>query len=143
MAYRLIYCHQFYPLAIFGEMWFLTAGPVVSIPMILAEFPERKNCGNFFKKHNRHEEVQFFDIRYGFFSCLHLAVGRHHHRRTAPCPHGLHLSRVKVSLADHMHTSSGIRYKLTLSSCSFVDAAGSTHSSAGEKNVALSFSSSL
>ena len=29
--------------AIFGETWFLTAGPVVGIPMILAELPERKN----------------------------------------------------------------------------------------------------
>ena len=44
-----------YPLAFFGEMWFLTAGPVVSIPMILAELPEKKNCGSWFKKHNRHE----------------------------------------------------------------------------------------
>ena len=42
-------------LAILGETWSLTAGPVVSIPMILAELPERKNCENFFKKHNRHE----------------------------------------------------------------------------------------
>ena len=29
---------------------FLTAGPVVGIPMILSELPERKNCGSFFKK---------------------------------------------------------------------------------------------
>ena len=34
-------------LVIFDEMWFLTAGPVVSIHMILAELPERKNCGVF------------------------------------------------------------------------------------------------
>ena len=27
-------------LAIFDEMWFLTADPVVSIPMIIAELPE-------------------------------------------------------------------------------------------------------
>ena len=27
-------------LAIFGEMWFLTAGPMVGLPMIIAEFPE-------------------------------------------------------------------------------------------------------
>ena len=39
-------------LAIFGEMWFLTAGPVACIPMILAELPERKNCVNFFQKQN-------------------------------------------------------------------------------------------
>ena len=42
-------------LAIFGEMWFLTAGPVVSVPMILTELPEGKNCGSFFKKHHLHE----------------------------------------------------------------------------------------
>ena len=40
----------------------MTAGPVVRKPTILAELPERKNCGSFFKKHNRHEQVQFFDI---------------------------------------------------------------------------------
>ena len=33
----------------------LIAGPVVSIPMILAELPERENCGSFFKKHHRHD----------------------------------------------------------------------------------------
>ena len=37
------------------EMWFLTAGPVVSIPMILAWLSERKDCGCFFKKHKCHE----------------------------------------------------------------------------------------
>ena len=41
--------------AIFGEMWFLTTGPVLGIPMILAELPETKNCGSFFKKQNCHE----------------------------------------------------------------------------------------
>ena len=38
---------------------------------------------------------------------------RHHRRRSPRCPHGLQLSRVKVSLADHMHTRSGIHYKLS------------------------------
>ena len=68
---------------------FLTAGPVVGIPLILAELPERKDCGSLFKKHNLHEWVQFFDTYRGFFSCLHLAVGRHHRRRTSRCPHDL------------------------------------------------------
>ena len=56
-------------LAIFGEVWFLTAGPAVSIPMILAELPERKNCGSFFKKHICHESVQFFDMYRCLFFC--------------------------------------------------------------------------
>ena len=38
-------------LPFFGEMLFLTAGPVVGIP---TELPWRKNCGSLFKKHNRH-----------------------------------------------------------------------------------------
>ena len=100
-------------LALFGEMWFLTAGPVVGIPMILAEIPERKKCGSFFKKHHRNEKVQFFDTYRCFFFCLHLAVGRRHRHRTPQCPHGLQLSRVKVSLADHMHTRSGIHHELS------------------------------
>ena len=74
-------------------MWvFLTAGPVVSIPLILAELPQRKNCGD------RHEEVQLLDIHRRFFSGLHLAVGRHHRRRIPR--YGLQLSRVEVFLND-------------------------------------------
>ena len=94
-------------------MWFLTTGPVVSIPMIFAELSEWKNCGCFFKKHHCHEQVQFFDIHRGFFSCLHLAVGRHHRRRILGIPHDLQIGRVKVSLAHHMHTCSGVHYKLS------------------------------
>ena len=80
--------------AISDEMWFLTAGPAVGIPMILTEFPQGQNCGSFFKKHNFDKQVQLFDIHCRFFSCLHLAVGRHHRRRIRRCPHGLQLSRV-------------------------------------------------
>ena len=94
-------------------MWFLTADPVVCIPMVLTELPERKNCGSFFKKHNRHGQVQFFDKYRGFFSCLHLAVGRHQLRRIPRCPRGLQLGRVEVCLADHMHTSYGLYHKLS------------------------------
>ena len=94
-------------------MWFLTADPVVCIPMVLTEFPERKNCGSFFKKHDRHGQVQFFDKYRGFFSCLHLAVGRHQLRRIPRCPRGLQLGRVEVFLADHMHTSYGLYHKLS------------------------------
>ena len=46
-AHSLINCNQF-SCPFFGELWFSTAGPVVGIPMILAEFPERTNCGCFF-----------------------------------------------------------------------------------------------
>ena len=70
-------------LAISGEMCFLTAGPVVCIPMILTEFPQGKNFESFFKKHNFDEYDQLFDTHRRFFSCLHLAVGRHHRRRTS------------------------------------------------------------
>ena len=54
MAHSLIYI-AINSLPLLGEMWFLTDGEVVSIPMILAELLERKNCKSFFKKHNRHE----------------------------------------------------------------------------------------
>ena len=60
-------------------MWFSTAGPLVSIPMILAS-----------------RISPILDIYCCFFSRLDLAVGRHHRRRTPRCPHGLQLSRVKV-----------------------------------------------
>ena len=42
-------------LPFFGEMCFLTAGPVGRVPVILAELPEQKNRVCFFKKHHRHE----------------------------------------------------------------------------------------
>ena len=94
-------------------MWFWTAGPVVCIPMILTELTEfpRKNCGNFFKKHNLDEQVQLLDVHRRFFFGLHLAVGRHHHHWTPRCPHGLQLSRAKVFRTDHMHTRSWVNYK--------------------------------
>ena len=37
-------------LAIFGEMWFLTAGPVVSIPMVLTKFPRGKELREFLQE---------------------------------------------------------------------------------------------
>ena len=48
----------------------------------------------------------------GFFFGRHLAIGRHH-RWIPRHPHGLQFDRVKVFLADHMHTSSGIYRKLS------------------------------
>ena len=69
---------------------------------------------SFLKKHNIDGKVQLCDIYRRFFICSHLAVGRHHRRRTPWCPHGLHLSRVKVFLTDHMHSRSWINHKLSL-----------------------------
>ena len=51
----IVRCFAFDSFAIFGEMWFLTTGPVVGVPMILAELPQLENCGCFFKKHHCHE----------------------------------------------------------------------------------------
>ena len=42
-------------LALFCDMWFSTAHPVVSVPMILGEFRQQKNWWSFFKKHNFHK----------------------------------------------------------------------------------------
>ena len=81
------------------------------IPMILTQLPQGKNCWSFFKKHHGHEEVQLLDKPRRFFSGLHLAVGRHHRRRTPRCPHGLQLSRVKIFLADYVHARSRIYHK--------------------------------
>ena len=48
-------CISIHFLAKWGELWFLTADPMASVPMILTEHSERKNCWSFFKKRNRHE----------------------------------------------------------------------------------------
>ena len=113
-------------------MCLLTAGPVVGIPMILTELPERKNCGSFFKKHNRHEQVQFIDV-YTVASSL-------------VCTSPLAVITV-VGLLDLLMVSNSAELKSrlltmcilaresttnSLSSSSFVDAATSTHSSVGE-----------
>ena len=37
-------------LPFFGEMWFLTAGPVVGIPMTFAEFPRVKELREFLQE---------------------------------------------------------------------------------------------
>ena len=100
-------------------MWILTAFPVIRIPMFVAEFHQWKHCGSFLKKHNFDEQVQLFDIYLRLFIRSHLAVGRHYRRRTPWCPHGRELSRVKVFVTDHMHTRTGINYKLSLSRLSW------------------------
>ena len=53
--WHIVSCTAINSLTLCGEMWLLTAGPVIRLPMILAELPESKNCGSFFKKHNCHE----------------------------------------------------------------------------------------
>ena len=42
-------------LEFFDEMWFLTAFPVMYVPMFFAEFRQWKHCGSFLKKHNSDE----------------------------------------------------------------------------------------
>ena len=42
-------------LPFFDEMWFLTTGPMVSIPVIFAGFSKWKNCHCIFKKHYLYE----------------------------------------------------------------------------------------
>ena len=88
MAHSLMCSINF--LALFGEMCFSTAGPMVGFPMILAELAEIKNCGVSSRSMTA-RTGQFFDRYCGFFSGLHLAVCRH----------------------DHVHASSGIHHKLS------------------------------
>ena len=49
-------------LAIFDEMWILTAFLVIRVATFFAEFPQWKHCKSFLKKHDNDEQVQFFDI---------------------------------------------------------------------------------
>ena len=48
MVQSLIYCKQFPSIP--DEMWFLTAGPVVNIPMILTGFPQGKELREFLQE---------------------------------------------------------------------------------------------
>ena len=110
MVHSLMYCNQFscpFWWDVVFDRW--SSGRKTHDPHRVSP-----NCGSFIKKLNFDKQVQLFDIYCRFFSCLHLAVGRHHRRRTSRCPHGLQLSRVKVSLTDHMHTRSWINNKLPL-----------------------------
>ena len=82
------------------EMRFVAAGPMETVPKFFAELASPSRISPIF-------------IHRRFFSCLHVAVGRHHRRRIPRHPRGLQLSRVQVSLADHMHSRSGIHHKLS------------------------------
>ena len=127
MAHSLIYFNQFS--CFFGEMWFLTAGPVVGIPMILAELPKRKNCG----------------------SSRSITVTNKSNSPTCNVDSSLvctsPLVVITVDILDVLVVSYSAESRsrlltmcmlapesttYSLSSGSFVDAAGSTHSSAGE-----------
>ena len=69
-----IFCKQFH--AISDDMWFLTAGPEVCMPMILTEFPQGKNCRSFFKKHNFEEKSNCltYTVAFSFVCTSSLAV---------------------------------------------------------------------
>ena len=43
MVHSSIYCNQFFVIS--DEMWFLTADPMVCIPMILTELPKESTAG--------------------------------------------------------------------------------------------------
>ena len=64
-----------------------------------------KNCWCIFDQHYCHESIQFSDIFRRLFFCEHLAVGRHHRRRTFRDPYGFQFSKVKVFPADHVHAA--------------------------------------
>ena len=120
-------------------MWFLTAGPVVGIPLIVAELPERKNCGSFFKKHYRHNSLTC-TVASSLVCTSPLAV------MTVVGLPGVLMVCNSAELRSRLLTICILAPESTaisLSSGSFVDAAGSAHSSVGEWNVALSFSLSL
>ena len=73
------------------------------------------------------KELPVYFVYRCFFFCLHLAVGRHYHRRIFRYPRGLQFGFVKVFLTDHMHACSGIYHKL-----SFLGCFCGIHSSEGE-----------
>ena len=76
-------------------------------------FSKWKNRPCIFKKHYRHEQVQFTDVCSCLFFCLHFAVCCHFYHRIFQYPHVLQFGFVWVSLADHVHACSGIYHKLS------------------------------
>ena len=127
--------------AMFGEMWFLTTGPVVGIPMIFAELPKWKSCGCFLQE----ASLQWRSPILWHVQWLLLLFAP---RRWPSSPSW----DSSTSSWSPIRQSWGLLTICTqapqsttnsLSSSSFVDAAGNTLSSEGELSVALSFSLSL
>ena len=110
-------------------MWLLTTGPVVGIPMILAERPKERTAGVSSRSIILTSKVQFFDIFRGVVGLLDVLMVSNSAELKS-------FSLTICILAPESTTNS-------LSSGSFVDAAGSAHSSAVKQNVALSFSLNL
>ena len=88
---------------------------MVILPVIFAEFSEWKNCRCIFEKLYGHEEIKnslTYTVR--FFFRLHFAVGCNNRRRIFLKDfNGIQFSRVEDFPADHMHTCSGVHYKLS------------------------------
>ena len=128
--------------AFFGEMWFLTTGPLVSIPIIFAELPEWKNCGCFLRSITVANESN--SLTYTVASSLVCTsplavitvVGLLDILMLSNSAESRSLLLTICRLAPESSTNS-------LSSGCLVDAAGKIHSSEGEWNVALSYSLSL
>ena len=93
----------------FDEIWFLTAGPMVCIPMILTELPEGVSSRSITvtNKSNSLTYTVASSLVCTSLLALIAVVGLRDVLMV------LQLSRVEVSLADHMHTRSGINYKLS------------------------------
>ena len=101
-------------LAIFDEMWFLATDLMVTVPKVFAEFSKWENCRCIFKKHYRHEQVQFTDVYRCLFFCWHFAVRCHYHHRIFRIPSRSPIRlRSGSFLADHVQACSGIYHKLS------------------------------
>ena len=121
-------------------MWFLTAGPVVSFPMILAELLRRKALREFLKRSITFTN-KFNSLTFTVASSL---------VRTSPLAVitvvGL-LDVLMVSISAELRSflltmcilATGINHKPSFLQLFFVGATGSTHSSAGEQNAAFVF----
>ena len=115
---------------------FLTTGPLVRIPVILAEFSECVSSRSF----TATNKSNYLTYTVASSFCLQFAVGCDNRRRTLRDPYGFQFGRVQVFPAQHVHGRS------TTNSLTLVfikDGAGRHHSLVSEKKVALSFSLSF
>ena len=63
-------------LPLFGQVWLLTAGPLIVFSVFFAELSKWWNCKRVIEKLHSHEEAKIVNVYLCFLTCLHFSTGR-------------------------------------------------------------------
>ena len=102
-----------YPNPVFNETWFLTVDPFIRISVFIAKLSKRQDCWRLLEDFHSQEYIQFFDVHCGLFMRLHFSIGGYDYPTTTRLRQGIHVNRIQVLFADHVHRRAGVDNKFS------------------------------